>query len=329
MRRAGLCVLATAAATAGIAFGADPRRPVVVVRDSMDLPAGCSPRQVAGALLRFEAAFNDGDRAGLERLFAGPAEFKWFTTAQVRVLRRRELVPQLLALHARGERIRIVDIDVGRSSSRSAGLGLSHLQTSSGTSRPVHGKAEIDCARGRFYVWSTGEAAWRFCADPTGVDRESVVVACARQGRAPHAQEVGDDFAVGTTRAVLRSRCRAGAVSARVVHAIRAFNLGAAAAFARDFAASATVQPYTGWFTQLVGRAALRRFAAERDVRADGWTATAVFPPAVPGVQAAIYRVDLRVSSAGAAFGAGGVKVVIDCRSGLIAHWVGPGLAAP
>jgi hypothetical protein len=337
MRRVVVGALAAAATIAAAAAAAAPA-PVVVTRDSIDLPAGCSPRQVAGLLLRFASAFDDGDRAELERLFAPagarPPSFRWFTTGDVRILRRRDLVPQLLALRARGERLRIRDLDVGRSRvAGSVAIGLSLLRTTAGGTRAAHGKAEIECAHGRFYVWSTGDGDARFCADAPGVDPARAVVACSRRGRAPHAQEVTEDFRVAATPVALPTRCRPNVVGERLVHVVRAFNLGATAAFARDFTARAVMQPYTGSapFVQLIGRDAIARFAGDRDERGDGWTVSAVDPPTGSAglPREAVYLLHVRVSARGAAFGAGGAKVVIACRSGLIVKWVGPGTAAP
>lgn len=332
-----VCVLAAVAATAAAAWADEPRR-VVVTRDSIDLPAGCSPREVAALLLRFTSAFDEGDSAALERLFA-PAgttrhSFQWFVSGDVRVFRRDELVATLLALRAQGDRLRIRAVDDGSSNvPGSSAIGLALWRVAGGASQAYRGKAEIECARRRFYVWRAVPAPGDICPDPVAAVRADVVVACSRRGRVPRAQEVVDDFAVAATPPALPSRCRPGPVSARILHAVRAFNLGAGAAFARDFTGHALMQPYTGspTFVQLVGRAPLRRFAGDRYARGDGWTASAVVPPSgranLP--QEGIYRLDLRVTSRGAPFGAGGAKVVVDCRTGLITVWVGPGIAAP
>jgi hypothetical protein len=101
-----------------------------------------------------------------------------------------------------------------------------------------------------------------------------------------------------------------------------------AAAFTRD----ANFQPYTA--TQpplnLRGRPRIASFARRRAAKGDGWTAAKLDPPTgsegLP--REAVYGIALQVSSPKGG-GEGGVKLVIDCRSGLIARWVGPALAEP
>lgn len=42
-----------AAAAAGVSFASPPGTEVLVTRDSLSLPAGCSPRQVADVVVNF------------------------------------------------------------------------------------------------------------------------------------------------------------------------------------------------------------------------------------------------------------------------------------
>ena len=115
-----------------------------------------------------------------------------------------------------------------------------------------------------------------------------------------------------------------------MVGAFRAFDLARAPAFARSFTRGAYMQPYTASnpLLNLRGRSQISAFAARRGARGDGWTAVRLLPPIgeVGLPREAIYGVTLRVTWHG---GDTGAKVVVDCRSGLIARWVGPALAEP
>jgi hypothetical protein len=325
-----------AGALGPLAVAAAPQgSPVVVTRDSLALR--CSPRDVAEVLLRFEAALGAGDRKGLDRLFApdggAPPSFQWFSIDETVIRSRDSLVPYLLQLHARGEGFRFVGIDVGNSwVPHSVGFGVALLRVG-GASEQLHGKGEIDCARRRIYVWSVGKgAAVSPCPAPPQANALRTVVACSRTGRKPLAQEVSRDFALETTPLRLPGRCGPAMVKTRVAGALRAFNLAGAKAFARTFTRGATMQPYTGSQPppNLRGRSQIAAFAIRRAARSDGWTAAKLFPPTgtVGLPTEAIYGMTLRVSSPHGG-GENGAKLVIDCRSGLISHWVGPGLAAP
>jgi hypothetical protein len=323
--------LVLAAVLAPLAAGSAPvGAEVVVTRDSLALPGGCSPREVAGLLLRFEAAFNSGNSRGLNRIFAPagarPPGFQWFTTEQGRIFDRRQLVPFLLRRHATGQRMRVLAVDVGSSwVPHSVGLGFRLARE--------HGKAELDCARQRLYVWSAASGSARSgCSE--GPQRPArTVVACARSGLIPLAQEVSPEFAVARTPSRLPQRCRTDQVKSRTLRMLRAFNVGDMSVFAEAFSQSALVQPYTASssLVQLTSRSAVRTFAATRYAKGDGWTATRLTAPPGPyGRPAeAIYVLGLRVSSLGARFGDGAVKLAVDCRTGLIAKWAGPALASP
>jgi hypothetical protein len=122
-------------------------------------------------------------------------------------------------------------------------------------------------------------------------------------------------------------------VKARVMRVLRAFNVGDGSAFAEGFSPGALVQPYTASspFFQLTNRSAVSTFAATRYGKGDGWTATHLAPPTGPSgtPTEGIYTLRLRVTSHGAQFGDGSVKLVVDCRTGLIAKWAGPALMPP
>jgi hypothetical protein len=297
--------------------------PVVVTRDSLAL--NCSPRDVAEVVLRFEAALEAGDRKALERVFAPKPAFQWYSTDSTTIRERSRLVPFLLAARSRGERIRLVAVDVGNSwVPHAVGLGV--------TLDNAHGKAEIDCRSRRIYVWSVGSGtAASPCPQTPQANALRTVVACSRTGRKPLAQELSRDFAVVPTGLRYPRRCGPSAVRTRIAAALRAFDLAGANAFARNFTRGANAQPYTDTRPplNLRGRSQIADFAARRTAHGDGWTAARLLPPAGgAGAGGAIYGMTLRVSSRSGG-GENGVKLVIDCRSGLISRWVGPALAEP
>jgi len=309
--------------------------PVVVTRDSLALR--CSPRDVAEVLLRFEAALDAGNRKGLDRLFArdggGAPSFQWFSIDGTTIRSRSRLVPYLLQLHAQGEGFRFVGLDVGNSwVPHSVGFGVALLQVGA-SSKQLHGKGEIDCLSRRIYVWSVGAgAATSPCPGTPQANALRTVVACSRTGRKPLAQELSRDFALETTPLRLPGRCLPATVRTRVVGALRAFDLAGATAFARNFTRGANMQPYTASQPppNLRGRSQIAAFAVRRTARGDGWTAAKLSPPTgtVGLPTEAIYGMTLGVSLPRGG-GENGVKLVIDCRTGLIARWVGPALAEP
>lgn len=320
--------------------------PVVVTRDSLALR--CSPRDVAEVLLRFEAALDAGDAKSLDRVFApagsGPPAFQWLTTGETTIRDRSRLVPYLLKRHAGGETMRLLAVDVGNSwVPRSVALGVTLLRIVSsppgsnragdGYTEALHGKAEIDCRHRRIYVWSVGAGkAVSPCPSTPEANALRTVVACSRTGRKPRAQEVSRDFTLETTPLRLPGPCGPATVKRRVIGALRAFDLAGAKAFAGSFTRGATMQPYTASQPppNLHGRSQIAAFAGRRTARGDGWTAVKLYPPTgTAGLPTeAIYGMTLRVSSphGGAE---NGVKLVIDCRTGLIARWVGPAFAEP
>jgi hypothetical protein len=295
--------------------------PVVVTRDSLAL--NCSPRDVAEVVLRFERALDAGDRKALEAVFARKS-FRWYSTGISTIRQRSRLVPFLLHERARGERIHLLTVDVGNSwVAHGVGVGLTLAQ--------AHGKAEIDCRRRQIYVWSVASGpATSPCPQTPQANALRAVDACSRTGSPPSAQEVSRDFAVTRTPLRLPIRCRPPAVQKRVVGALRAFDLGGESAFAASFTRDANMQPYTASepLVNLRGRAQIAGFVSRRAARGDGWTAAKLMPPigTVGLPREAIYGLTLRLNWHGADVG---VKLIIDCRSGLIARWVGPALAEP
>jgi hypothetical protein len=313
------CLGAALCPLAGAATG--PSSPVLVTRDSLGL--NCSPRDVAEVVLRFERALDAGDRNALDGIFARSG-FRWYSTDGTTIRDRSRLVPFLLAARARGGRIHVLALDIGNSRvPKAAGVGV--------TLENAHGKAEVDCRSRRIYVWSVTTGVSRSpCPEPPQASPLRTVVACSRTGRAPSAQEVSRNFTVTPTALRLPNGCRPAGVRRRVVAALRAFDLGGGEAFAATFTRRADMEPYTASKPglHLRGRAEIAAFAAARAAKRDGWTARTLMPPignaglprqAVYGLALGLNWHDDDV----------GVKLVIDCRTGLIARWVGPALAPP
>jgi hypothetical protein len=111
-----------------------------------------------------------------------------------------------------------------------------------------------------------------------------------------------------------------------------AFNRGDARRFAEGFVEQdGFFQPYPGTFQEiaqggLVGDAQIERFVSQRHEARDGWSAKKLSPPTgeTGTDDKAIYGMTLVLTTAGAGNSTGGVKVIIDCRSGQVRDWVGP-----
>jgi hypothetical protein len=250
MLRLGLVAVLTAAV--GVAVPSAPSNEIVVTRDSMSLPAGRSPRQVATMLVRFTAAFNRGDRTALVR---------W-------------------------------SMDAG------------------GEDEP-----RIACPR------------------PAGWTPAGPVVACTRSGATPNAQEVVADFRISATRVRFPQACRPTIVRGRLESMLRSFNLGSGDRFAGAFTPGGQLHAYTASNpgSGLSGRAKIEEFVRSRFTAGDGWTGLSLQPPSgTAGLPARTpYHLVLRVTHQGSSFAQGGVKLVVDCRSGLLHAWIGPGIRQP
>jgi hypothetical protein len=333
-----------------------PDEPILVTRDSLALSGGCSPREVAALLLRFVDAFNRGDRAALERLFptrdppgrasepAGTA-FRWYSATDgkrhVALYDLKDLFPYFARRHRQGEQMRLLSVDMGPSS-RAKAVGIGYALQREADDLPAalgafaHGKGEIDCVRKRIYVWSMAQDGLQepstACPRPEAWTPAGPVLACSRSGRAPSAQALAPGFAVGETPVRLPTRCRPGPVRAKVVSMLRAFNLGEGDAFARQFARNGDFHPYSATIAlALVGRAAISEFVSARRGAGDGWSAVALGPPLgrVNLPERAVYALRLRVSRRQLVWADGAAKLVVDCRSGAVARWVGPGIWPP
>jgi hypothetical protein len=351
MLKLGLVAVLVAAVAAAAAHSQTPNDEILVTRDSVSLPAGCSPRQVATLLQRFTAAFNRGDRAALRRFFpledpTGPfgepagTVFRWYSVSEgigrgVAFYDLDDLFAYFVRRHLQGERLTVLSVDVGVGRTRTVGIGYALRREASDLPPTlgafVHGKGEIDCRGQRIYVWSMGHDDAPdpsvACPKPAKWTPSGPVLACSRSGSAPNAQELTADFVLDGTQVPLPKGCRPSAVRARVESMLRSFNLGDGDRFARGFTPAGQFHPYTASIhgSGFIGRAKIAGFVRARYVARDGWTGTSLHPPSGDALRdRAVYLLRLRIAEQ-----AGGAKLVVDCRSGLVHAWIGPGVRQP
>jgi hypothetical protein len=180
---------------AGSAGGAASRQTaarVVVTRHDPGLPAGCRPRPLARRIAAFFRAFNRGDPSAVG--YVDPSD-GWYSVSDGRrrhfVTYSRHGLPSYFARrHRRGERLRLLEVDV--SYARGLGhvaylierraddlrrLGIMHTR--------AIGKGALNCETGQIVVWSMGMPAgdghgpFQVCPPPSKPTR--AVVACARR----------------------------------------------------------------------------------------------------------------------------------------------------
>src|SRR5688572_1376144 len=104
---------------------------VVVTRDTLALPAGCSVTETAALVTGFLDAFNGGDLAELDRLFApageGREDFKWYSSDDggrpQAVYARANLLDHFRDRHRHAETMRLVSLDIGRGHRNDVGIG--------------------------------------------------------------------------------------------------------------------------------------------------------------------------------------------------------------
>jgi hypothetical protein len=181
----------------------------------------------------------------------------------------------------------------------------------------------IDCAAGTLgeLVHTAHEPFTDFGGCPAPKHFAGELVACAAP---PSAWETSSDFRARTMQAA-SGRCSTASVRTRIVSALRAFDFGRADTFAAAFAVRAAFQPYSASLRAPVrGRSAIRRFAARRIAAVDGWTATGLVNRGRGSFALALVGY-----ANGRLAGAGTARLRIDCRTGLIAWWVGPELPLP
>lgn len=294
--------------------------PIVVTRDSLTLPAGCSPREVAQTMVRFFDAYNRRDLVALDRMFAPPRTedspyiysagferrptFRWYTTGNARVHDRERLRAHFARQR---DEVRLRSVDMSTSwVLRSVGFTFRALRDG----RRVHGKGELHCPTRQFYVWSEAFDDFQW-------DTEGPILAEARAGRRPNAQEIAPDYRLERTRAKLSGRCRPAVAQRRILTMLRAFNVGDGKAFTAGFAEDAAFLPYWAFGERAYGRGDIAPFVEGRHEGGDGWTATSLRPPVGTRPRTlAVYTLTLGKL--------GDAKIPIDCRSGRVLSWVGP-----
>jgi hypothetical protein len=356
---AGGIALTIVALSTGAPAGSGSSEEIVVTRDTVSLPSGCSPRQVAELIARFFAAFNEGDARMLDGLFEARTvptgePFRWYSVTEsgVRhrvVFDRRALLGYFAERHRHRERLRLLNVDMPGTFAR-LGIGVVLIREADdlvpglgGRFRIAEAKGSIDCRRQRIHVWSMGmdmapehdlppNVSWS-CPRPAGWEPGRPILTCSRGGRSPNAQEVTTPLLVRGSGVGLPKRCRLGSVRDRLLRLVRAFNIGAGDAAAAQFIRRGNLHPYTASITGygFLGRGAIARFVGARYRLGDGWGIGSIgSPQGSVGLPAeTVYGVGIRVTSRSRPHGEGGTKLVVDCRSGLFRRWVGPALELP
>lgn len=351
---------ATGVGVTSLAAGASD--PIVVTRDSLKLPSGCNPREVGLLLSRFTDAVDGGDQAALARLFvmadppgkalepAGKA-FRWYSVTEARsgpaqpwrhrvMYDRADVLAYFTERHEQNERLELIEVQVGASRLPQA-VGFTFKVRREADDLPpwlnpfAGGKAGIDCAEQAIYLWSMGQndrdLHGQVCPRPPQWKPGAPLVSCSD---GPNALALSPEFRVAPTRVDLPARCKPVAVRRTLSSVLAAFNVGLSDTFAKRFVARGQFHPYTGSIAGagFVGRRAIARFVRARYRAGDGWTATRLLTSqgSVGLPNEAVYGLALQVSYQGALYAEpASAKVVVNCRSGLLATWVGPAIKTP
>jgi hypothetical protein len=326
-----LASLVTAVSVSASA-GADER--IVVTRDTIALPAGCTPRGLAAFVDGFLGAFNRGEWSAVDALSAaeggGPPDFQFFAWSADRVGERDGITSFLAALRDRGERFRLLSVRASTVPNVSSSAAILYLLDRPGGL--VRGKGLIDCSRQRIWQWAMAPAGGPpTCPLPAGWSASGPIVACTS---GPNAPSLSPRFSVTSASVSLPRRCAPNAARRRVTAALSSFNLGDTGVFTKQFAHSGQFHPYTASIrgSGFVGRARIARFVRARYAAGDGWTAVRLAPPlGTAGLPSStVYGLELAVRHQGAAVAErAGTKLVVDCMSGLLQRWVGPALKLP
>lgn len=274
-----LCALAPVGASASAA------EEIAVTRDSVRLPAGCAPREIAASFGEFFSALVAGDEARLRRVFAEedppgkaiePAgrAFRWYSVTEGggagpetggKPLRHfvaydvAELLPYLAERQRLREQMQLVAVEVGTSNISESAGGTFVVRRDAddlapglgGNQRIGFGKFELDCAERRFFVWSMGMNM------APGQDLARSLSPCPLPSgwapaepavactRGPNARALAPGFRLGSTSLALPSKCRPAVVRRRAVSALAAFDTGLGDEFSRQFVSGGQLHPYT------------------------------------------------------------------------------------
>jgi hypothetical protein len=327
--------------TAVLAYAGTPvRAEVIVTRDSLFLPAGCSPREAADIVVDFLRAANTGSEADLQRALAEPGRkppaFRWLSVSgpEGRFVAHSpaEAVRYLIQRRREGESLQLRQLDVGRSwvrQSIGAGFVLTRQVKDLGqAAQSAHGKAEIHCPTRTIYVWSMGPGKASSCAAPPGWGPASPPLACARSGRAPTAEEIAPSYRSISSSVSLPTRCSPGVVEARLLRALRALNVGDGSVFAKSFAgadAGGSVRLRLAGANRFSSRASLATFAGDRYRAGVGLTLYVLNPPSRADGP---YRLLVVVRGRDRAPYDSAGKLFVDCRTGLIRRLALPSVGA-
>lgn len=316
-----LAVLASASAL--LVPSGDPD--VVVTRDALALPAGCSVTETAALITGFLDAFNRGDTDGLDRFFApageGREDFKWYSSdvggRPQAVYVRGNLLDHFRDRHRHAETMRLVSLDIGRGRGSDVGISYALIREADDISRGfARGKAQLDCANRRIFVWTMAmvvDTSPTTCPTPTGWKPGSPVLACTR---GPNARAVAPELVA--PRAA--GRCGPAVAFRRIRSMLSAFNIGNGASFRVGLAPRATFSPAG---RNLATPRAIQDFVGHRYIRlGEGWTLTRLAPLSGKGR----FALTIAVSRLGVPIGPGIATVALDCKTGLVRSWSGPAL---
>jgi hypothetical protein len=353
-------VVSAVAVAAGVSVASPPvATDVLVTRDSLSLPTGCSPREVAGFLDVFLDAFNRGDMQALDEIWTSEdspgrpvgstgREFIWYSVTEGGSIRagpwrdrsvydRPELLGYFAERHRQNERMSLVAVRVVRArASWAAGIHFVVRRSADdlppglgGRQRIAGGKGQVDCERHRLQLWTMfmnkAEAGRDYppsgaglpCPRPAGWSPADPIVVCSGGANAPAAS---DEF--NASRAGSLGRCAPRAVSLRLKRALSALNAGSADVFARQLSRASEFRPRRD---VLRSRRAVTRYLLARYHAGEGWTATRLERAGRTGR----YRLSLSVVHQMRTIGRGSVLVTVNCASGLISRWLGPGVQTP
>ena len=163
-------------------------RDVIVTSDDEALPEGCRPRRVAGLLIYFFEAFNQGSQEELSRTFflsEGPTppdfspmdyrSWSWYSSTQTgdggRVTRdfttsdQGELLRYFARRHQKGETLRLIKVSLTQTGllGRESNVGFVYVVTRKapdldpslgGPSHVAYGKGSLNCENLRIFTWT-------------------------------------------------------------------------------------------------------------------------------------------------------------------------------
>jgi hypothetical protein len=348
------CAVAAGASVASTPAATD----ALVTRDSRSLPAGCSPRDVAGLLNGFFDAFNRGDMQALDEIWTSEdspgrpvgstgREFLWYAVTEGGSIRRGpwrhrsiydrpELLGYFAERHGQKERMELVAVRATRATEPwRVGISFVVRRTADdlpsglgGRQRIAGGKGVVDCERRRLQMWTMGmnTAKPRQDYPPGGPGlpcprpaRWSPVNPVVACSGGANAPAVSDEF--NASHAGSLGRCEPRPVSLRLRRALSAFNAGSADVFARQLSRASAFRPRRD---ALRSRRAVTRYVLARYHAGEGWTATQL-----ERVGRGRYRLLLSIVHQTRTIGRGSVLVTVNCASGFISSWLGPAVRTP